>query len=52
MIPKLLTEGYQPSPRPTSERGYQGGGKPSVQSEKPLPPPPQNTVSSIVKPKE
>ena len=53
MKPKLLNEGYKPTARPLSEeRGYQGTGKPATSTERPLPPPPKNTVSSIVKPKE
>ena len=51
MKPKLLTDGYQPTAQPLQERGYQGSGKAPVPQERPLPPPPKNTVSSIIKPK-
>ena len=54
MVPKLLIDGYRPTPKPRAdqvgtERGYQpsSGGKPSLP-----PPPPPNTTSSIVKPKD
>jgi hypothetical protein len=55
MVPKLLTEGYKPVPRPTTPggpgMGYQperAGSRPST----PPPPPPPGTGSSVVKPQE
>lgn len=53
MTPKLLTEGYRPTP--TSRRGRplaQDGYQPSKSGVAPPPPPPPNTGSSVVKPKE
>lgn len=55
MTPKLLNDGYRPSPTPRGnremiDRGYQpaAGARPT-----PLPPPPPpNTGSSVVKPKD
>ena len=51
MKPKLLTDGYRPTAEPLRERGYQGSAKVPAPQERPLPPPPKNTVSSIIKPK-
>ena len=54
MTPKVLNDGYRPSPTPrgdreTIERGYQPAtsGRTS-----PPPPPPPHTDTSIVKPKD
>lgn len=52
MTPKLLIDGYRPLPDDTNaQMGRQPGSSEAI-APATLPPPPRNTTSSVVKPKE
>ena len=54
MTPKVLNDGYRPSPTPRGNREpNEGGYQPATSGRtSPPPPPPPNTDTSIVKPKD
>ena len=52
MTPKLLIDGYRPLPDDKDAQSGQPSGSNGPSVAYTLPPPPRNTTSSVVKPKE